>query len=91
MVELILTPFWIGLVTILFREKRRRVNESKTDKVLLLIDNGPSHPPLEELNAIRPDFVRVFITTCCSTCPALDQGVTEKLKTMYNKNSSVTC
>ncbi|GFT96496.1 jerky-like protein [Trichonephila clavipes] len=36
--------------------KKLREREGKTDKVLLILDNAPRHPPVEILNVINDDF-----------------------------------
>ncbi|XP_058810614.1 jerky protein homolog-like [Phymastichus coffea] len=55
-------------------------------KVLLLLDNAPSHPPAAELNAIN-DTVQVLFLTANVTAliQPMDQGVIEKMKRMLRK------
>ena len=55
-------------------------------EVLLLLDDGPSHPSVEILNALDPDFViNFFPLNVTSLIQAMDRGVIEKLKRMYSK------
>ncbi|XP_058790938.1 jerky protein homolog-like [Phymastichus coffea] len=56
-------------------------------KVLLLLDNAPSHPPAAELNAID-DTVQVLLflpANVTALIQPMDQGVIEKMKRMFRK------
>ena len=60
--------------------------EGKSGKVLPLLDNAPCHPPVEVLNAIHNDFkVMYFPPNVTALIQPVDQGVIEKLKTLYKK------
>lgn len=66
--------------------KKWRNDNHKTGKVLLLLDNAPSHPSAEVLNSIDPDFqVMYFPPNVTSLIQPMDQGVIEKFKRMYRK------
>lgn len=66
--------------------KKWRQAKSKTGKVLLLLDNAPSHPSAEVLNAFDSDFVVIYLPpNVTSLIQPMDQGVIEKLKRMYRK------
>ncbi|XP_050065139.1 jerky protein homolog-like [Aphis gossypii] len=57
-----------------------------TGKVLLLLDNAPTHPSAEVLNLIDPDYqVMFFPPNVTSSIQPMDQGVIEKFKRMYRK------
>jgi len=63
-----------------------RQDHHKTDKVLLLLDNAPTHPSAEVLNLIDPDYqVMFFPPNVTSLIQPMDQGVIEKFKRMYRK------
>ncbi|XP_015377198.1 PREDICTED: uncharacterized protein LOC107171470 [Diuraphis noxia] len=58
----------------------------KTGKVLLLLDNAPTHPSAKVLNLIDPDYkVMFFPPKVTSLIQPMDQGVIEKFKRMYQK------
>lgn len=66
--------------------KTWRQDHHKTGKVLLLLDNAPSHPFAEVLNSIDADFqVMYFPPNVTSLIQPMDQGVIEKFKRMYRK------
>lgn len=66
--------------------KKWRQANKKTGKVLLLLDNAPSHPSAETLNSLDPDFQVMYLPpNVTSLIQPMDQGVIEKLKRMYRK------
>ncbi|XP_008183146.1 jerky protein homolog-like [Acyrthosiphon pisum] len=61
-------------------------NHHKTGKVLLLLENAPTHPSAEVLNLIDPDYkVMFFPPNVTSLIQPMDQRVIEKFKRMYRK------
>ncbi|XP_023247529.1 jerky protein homolog-like [Copidosoma floridanum] len=61
-------------------------DSKKTGKVLLLLDNAPSHPSAETLNSIDPDFQVMYLKpNVTSLIQHMDKGVIEKMKRMYRK------
>lgn len=66
--------------------KRFRKEHKKTGRVLLLLDNAPSHPDVELLNGIDKDFEAKYLPpNVTAIIQPMDQGVIEKLKRMYKK------
>ncbi|XP_043914003.1 jerky protein homolog-like [Protopterus annectens] len=66
--------------------KKFRQKEKKTGKVLLLLDNAPSRPGVEKLNAVDENFDVIFLPPNVTTLiQPMDQGVKEKLKKLYKK------
>ncbi|XP_044018036.1 jerky protein homolog-like [Aphidius gifuensis] len=66
--------------------KKWRQENNKTGKVLLLLDNAPTHPSADVLNSIDADFrVMYFPPNVTSLIQPMDQGVIEKFKRMYRK------
>ncbi|XP_046629071.1 jerky protein homolog-like [Neodiprion virginianus] len=66
--------------------KEWRKAQHKTGRVLLLLDNAPSHPSAEVLNSLDPDFeVRFLPPNVTSLIQPMDQGVIEKMKRLYRK------
>ncbi|GFX79532.1 jerky protein homolog-like [Trichonephila clavipes] len=66
--------------------KEPREREGKTDKVLLILDNAPCHPPVKILNAIDDDFHGMFLSSnITALVQPMDQSVIEKLKRIYRK------
>lgn len=64
-----------------FREEKK-----KSGKVLLIIDNAPTHPPLEVLNEIDQNFEVQFLPpNVTATLQPMDQGLIEKIKRIYRK------
>lgn len=60
--------------------KKHREMEGKTGKVLLIIDNAPTHPPVETLNAIDDDFEVQFLPpNVTALLQPMDQGIIEKI------------
>ena len=56
------------------------------EKSLLLLDNAPCHPPLEQLNSIDPQFeVKYLPPNVMSLIQPTDQGVIENMKKHYKK------
>lgn len=63
-----------------------REENNKHGKVLLIIDNAPTHPPLEVLNAINDNFEVQFLPpNVTATLQPMDQGVIVKMKKIYRK------
>lgn len=63
-----------------------REEKNKDGKVLLIIDNAPTHPPLEVLNAINGNFEVQFLPpNVTATIQPMDQGVIGKMKKIYRK------
>ncbi|XP_015606874.2 jerky protein homolog-like, partial [Cephus cinctus] len=66
--------------------KEWRKAQRKTGKVLLLLDNAPSHPSAEVLNTLDPDFeLRFLLPNVTSLIQPMDQGVIETMKRLYRK------
>lgn len=66
--------------------KQFQQNIGKEGKVLLLLDNAPSHPSAETLNAINDKFeVQFFPPNVTSLIQPMDQSVIETLKRLYRK------
>jgi len=66
--------------------KTFRKEKNKTGKVLLIIDNAPTHPPVEVLNEIDKNFEVQFLPpNVTATLQPMDQGVIEKMKRSYRK------
>jgi len=66
--------------------KQFQQNIGKEGKVLLLLDNAPSHPSTETLNAINDKFeVKFFPPNVTSLIQPMDQSVIETLKRLYRK------
>ncbi|XP_043471596.1 jerky protein homolog-like [Leptopilina heterotoma] len=67
--------------------KKWRKDKGKDGKVLLLLDNAPSHPSVDVLNSFDPNFVVMFLPpNVTALIQPMDQGVIEKLKRLYRKN-----
>ena len=63
-------------------EKERK--PSKTDTFLLILDNTPSHPSVNFLNAIDPQFRVVFLLpNVTALVQPMDQCVIESMKKNY--------
>ena len=59
----------------------------RSGKVVLLVDNAPSHKLSPECIAAYPDFVVDFFSpNVTAIMQPMDRGVIEKLKRMYKKN-----
>lgn len=66
--------------------KKWRHDHKKIGKVLLLLDNAPSHPSAEALNSLDPNFQVMYLPpNVTSLIQPMDQGVIEKLKRLYRK------
>jgi hypothetical protein len=66
--------------------KKYREENNKTGKVLLIIDNAPTHPSHELLNAIEKDFVVQFLPpNVTAILQPMDQAIIEKMKRIYRK------
>jgi len=67
--------------------RKFRERENKSGKVVLLLDNAPSHPGVELLNQIDENFeVRYLPPNVTSLIQPMDQGVIEKVKRLYRKD-----
>lgn len=56
------------------------------NKVMLLLDNAPSHPSAKKLNMVDPHFkVMFFPANTTAIIQSIDQWVIEKLKWIYRK------
>lgn len=63
-----------------------RNDRNLTGKVLLVLDNAPTHPAEEVLNEINKNFKVIFLPpNCTALIQPMDQGVIEKLKRLYRK------
>lgn len=61
--------------------KSYREREGKNSKILQLLDNAPSHPPIEIINAIDSHFKIVYFpSNFTALIQPMDEGVTEKLE-----------
>ncbi|XP_043263621.1 jerky protein homolog-like [Colletes gigas] len=67
--------------------KRHQETTGNKGKVLLLLDNAPSHS-VAELNTLTDEMFRVifFPANVTSLIQPMDQGVIEKTKRLYRKN-----
>lgn len=66
--------------------KAFRKRENKTGKVLLLMDNAPSHPEVDVMNSVDQDFQVMFLPpNVTALIQPMDQGVIYKMKCMYKK------
>ena len=66
--------------------KRQREQEGRNGKVLLVLDNAPSHPSEDTLNEIDSCFRVMFLPpNVTALIQPMDQGVIEKLKRLYRK------
>lgn len=66
--------------------KSYRKEKQLEGKVLLIMDNAPTHPSVEVLNPIDPNFeVKFLPPNVTALIQPMDQGVIEKLKRMYRK------
>ena len=66
--------------------KKHQQREGKTGKVLLIIDNAPTHPSLDKINNIDEDFKVQFLPPNVTVLlQPMDQGIIEKMKEMYRK------
>lgn len=75
---------WYTQVFIPEIEKKHRVNG---EKCILLLDNAPTHPSAEILNAVSELCKVVYLPpNVTSLIQPMDQGVIEKLKRVYRKN-----
>ncbi|KAJ8882458.1 hypothetical protein PR048_014266 [Dryococelus australis] len=62
------------------------VEKKKSGKVLLIIDNTPTHPALKVLNKIDQNFEVQFLPpNVTATLQPMDQGVIDKMKRIYRK------
>ena len=69
--------------------KRQREQEGRNGKVLLVLDNAPSHPSEDTLNEIDSCFRIMFLPpNVTALIQPMDQGVIEKLKRLYRKQVS---
>ncbi|XP_033215441.1 tigger transposable element-derived protein 2-like [Belonocnema kinseyi] len=58
-----------------------------TGKVVLLIDNAPCHPSLDDLNAINNNFEVIYIPpSVTALIQPMDQGLIVATKKLYKKN-----
>ena len=64
------------------KELYRKFNAEKRH-VVLLVDNCPAHPPIENMKAIGLRFLRPNTT---SKAQPMDQGVIRSLKAIYRRN-----
>lgn len=66
--------------------KKHRKQNKKEGKVLLIIDNAPTHPGLDVLNKIDGNIQVMFLPpNVTSILQPMDQGVIEKMKRIYRK------
>lgn len=66
--------------------KKFRKERKLSGKVLLVMDNAPTHPSVEVLNPIDKGFEVMFLPpNVTPLLQPMDQGVIEKLKRMYRK------
>lgn len=66
--------------------KKFRESQGKTGKVMLIIDNAPTHPDIDRLNSIDNNFTVMFLPpNVTALLQPMDQGVIAKMKKMYRK------
>ena len=59
--------------------KKHRQRKGKTKKVLLIIDNVPTHPSHDKINKLDEDFKVQFLPpNMTALLQPMDQGITEK-------------
>ncbi|XP_003740248.1 jerky protein homolog-like [Galendromus occidentalis] len=76
---------WYQNVFIREVEENQRIL-GKEGKVLLLLDNAPSHPPIDMLPTQNGKFVVIFLPpNVTALLQPMDQGAIECLKRMYRK------
>ncbi|XP_058797358.1 cullin-2-like [Phymastichus coffea] len=67
--------------------KEIRAHHPPHQKILLLLDNVPSHPGAAELNCIAENVEVMFLPpNVTALIKPMDQGVIEKMKKMFRKN-----
>ncbi|KAL0871135.1 hypothetical protein ABMA27_004918 [Loxostege sticticalis] len=65
--------------------KARQLKDGKREKILLLIDNAPTHPSCDILNN-KFELIKVmFIPSCSASLQPMEQGVIENFKGFYRK------
>lgn len=68
--------------------KKNQQTEGETRKLLLIIDNSPTHPPLDQLRSKDKDFkVQLLPPTVTVLLQPIDQGITEKVKQTNRKQA----
>ncbi|XP_033225367.1 jerky protein homolog-like [Belonocnema kinseyi] len=66
-------------------ERQRR--DGITGKVVLLLDSAPSHPSLDELNAINENFEVLYLPpNATELIQPMDQGLIATIKKLYKKD-----
>ena len=64
--------------------KKKQEENGQREKVLLILDNAPSHPAVEELNAIDKDFEVICLPpSLTALIQPMNQGVIEATKRIY--------
>lgn len=69
----------------IFLPEIEAVHNSSTEQCLLLLENAPNYPSLEELNSISEQCQVICLPSNATSLIPMDQGVIEKLKKVYRK------
>lgn len=66
--------------------KSYHIENKLQGKVLLIMDNSPTHPSVEVLNSIDKEFEVMFLPpNVTPLIQPMDRGMIEKMKRMYRK------
>lgn len=66
---------------------QKQIEEGRNEKVLLILDNAPSHPSEDQLNSIHENFKVIYLPpNVTAVLQPMDQGVIEQTKKIYKKN-----
>lgn len=66
---------------------QKQEEEGRNEKVLLILDNAPSHPSEDQLNSIHENFKVMYLPpNVTAVLQPMDQGVIEQTKKIYKKN-----
>lgn len=65
----------------------KQTEEGRNEKVLLILDNAPSHPSEDVLNSVNENFKVLFLPpNVTAILQPMDQGVIEQTKRHYKKS-----
>ncbi|XP_018396043.1 PREDICTED: jerky protein homolog-like [Cyphomyrmex costatus] len=65
----------------------KQTEQGRNEKVLLILDNAPSHPSEDQLNSVNENFKVVFLSpNVTAILQPMDQGIIEQTKRNYRKN-----
>lgn len=67
--------------------KKKQLETGRVEKVLLLLDNAPSHPSADELNTVDENVQVLYLPpNVTSLIQPMDQGVIEATKRIYKRS-----